>query len=118
MSAPCFLAQFSDRPCDGRLVRVHLLPRQLIARALQTRLRGDPYGASAVAIIAATNDKHGWVKACGGPMGNAGHHGMLDSSRTLWIPRHAIPAETEEMAAELGLEWWLEREYGPRHGPR
>ena len=44
-------------------------------------------------------------------MGNAGHHGMLDASRTLRVPRDRIPAGTEHLAAELGLTWWLDREY-------
>jgi hypothetical protein len=84
-------------PCVGQLRRVHLIPKQLIKRR-------DPAKAW---------DERGWVWACGGAgMGNAGHHGMLDHSRTLRIPRAAIPSATQELADELGLGWWLDREYG------
>jgi hypothetical protein len=83
-------------PCDGRMVRVHLIPRRLIKR-----------------INAAKQwDIRAWVLACGGIMGNAGHHGMLDHSRTLRIPRAAIPPATQQLADELGLGWWLDQEYG------
>ena len=40
------------------------------------------------------------------------HHGMLDQSRTLRVPRHALPAGVEEFAREFGVEWLVEREYG------
>lgn len=100
----CWFATFGfmengDRipPCDGRLVRCHLIPKQIIRRA-----RGKVW------------DDRAWVWACGGPIGNAGHHGMLDTSKTLRLPRVAIPDETEEFAAELGLEWWLDRTYGAK----
>lgn len=82
--------------CDGRLVRAHLIPKRLIKRS-----------------GGAVWDRRAWVWACGGPMGNGGHHGMLDASRTLRLPRGAIPAGTEELAIELGLEWFLDKEYGP-----
>lgn len=83
-------------PCDGQLFRVHLLPKALIKRT-------DP---------AKKWDRRGWVWACGGINGNAGHHGMLDHSRTLRVARAVLPPEVEELADELGLSWWLEREYG------
>jgi hypothetical protein len=100
--ARCFLAAFSDRPCDGRLIRAHLIPRQLLRRESGTRLR----------YLDVVNDPRSYVMACGGPMGNAGHHGMLDASRTLRIPRGALPVGVEAFAEELGLGWWLDREYG------
>jgi len=37
---------------------------------------------------------------------------MLDHSRTLKVPREALPAGLVEFADELGIGWWLEREYG------
>jgi hypothetical protein len=39
---------------------------------------------------------------------------MLDYARTIRIPRDALPLAVEEFAAEHGLTWWLEREYGLR----
>lgn len=81
--------------CSGRLVRCHLIPKQLLKRE-----GGGEW------------DARSWVWACGGIGGNAGHHGMLDHSRRLRLPRAAIPARTEQLALELGLIWWLDREYG------
>jgi hypothetical protein len=83
-------------PCDGRLVRAHLLPRRLI-KTLNPDLEWDP---------------RGWVWSCGGPMGNGGHHAMLDTSRRIRVPRDALPVNLEDFAEELGLLWWLDREYG------
>lgn len=82
-------------PCDGRLIRAHLIPRQVIKRA-----GGDPL------------DPRSWEWACGGPTGLGGHHGMLDYSRKLRIPRTDLPPELVEFALELGLVPWLDRTYG------
>ena len=83
--------------CDGRLVRCHLIPKQKIAKA-----GGRVW------------DRRSWVWGCGGPTGVGGHHGQLDSSRTLHIPRACLPAGLEELAMELGLLWWLDQTYGVR----
>lgn len=82
--------------CEGRLWRAHLIPRGTIHRA-----GGD------------IDDPRSWVKACGGITGLSGHHGMLDKSRRLRIPRAALPPGLLELAAELDLVWWLDREYPP-----
>jgi hypothetical protein len=106
----CFLARFGVMvdgsrvpPCDGRLIRVHLIPKQKIKTTMQW-LAGEVNA----------NDPRSWAWGCGGIVGNSGHHGCLDSSRTLRIPRAAIPAGTEELAELLGLGYWLDREYGER----
>jgi hypothetical protein len=83
--------------CHGRLIKAHLIPRQLLKREGSAKAVEDP---------------RSWVWACGGPMGNAGHHGMLDTARTLRIPRDRLPEALEELASELGLGWWLSRTYG------
>lgn len=95
----CWLAQFSEVPCDGKLRKCHLIPAQTIKREV-----GKTHAWDERAIV--------W--GCGGAMGISGHHGMLDHSRNLRIPREMLPAEVEEFATEFGLEWWLTREYGPR----
>jgi hypothetical protein len=82
--------------CDGRLVRVHLIPR--------TKLKQVGHD---------TLDPRSYVPGCGGIMGNAGHHGMLDfGMRPLTIPRSKLPPELLELAEEIGMEWWIERTYG------
>lgn len=80
--------------CEGRLIRVHLIPRQVIERA-----GGDVL------------DPRSYVAACGGIMGLSGHHGAFDSSRRLRIPRVELPETLVEFARTLDLEWWLDRTY-------
>lgn len=94
----CWLAELPDAgPCDGRLRKCHLIPKQTIKREVGK---------------AAMWDDRAWVWGCGGPTGIGGHHGMLDYSRTLRVPRAALPVAVEAFAAEVGLTWWLDREYG------
>jgi hypothetical protein len=85
--------------CDGRPVRCHLIRRQVIRREVGKRFEDDP---------------RTWVWGCGGITGIGGHHGKLDWAGVgrMYVPRDRLPAELEEFAAEVGLEWWLEREYG------
>lgn len=91
--------------CDGALVRCHLLPKQLLRRRF-------PHGFQGRSLAQLQADPRSWVWGCGGTMGDGGHHGRLDTSRKLKIPRVMLPAGVEEMAAELALTWWLDREYG------
>ena len=86
----CWVAMNVDSPgpCDGYLVRAHLIPKQTIRRETQ--------GADLW-------DDRVWVPVCGGPTGIGGHHGQLDYSRTLRIPRDALPAAVEEFAFEHNL---------------
>lgn len=83
--------------CDGKLVKCHLLPRQLLRRH-----RIDEMAPGS------------WVWGCGGPTGLGGHHGMFDAGRTLRIPRETLPGETELLAVKAGLVWYLDRVYGER----
>jgi hypothetical protein len=50
---------------------------------------------------------------CGGLRGISGHHGQFDGGQ-FKLSREMLPPETEEFAADLGLDWWLDRQYGPR----
>ena len=93
----CWLAQFSNYPCEGPLVRVHLVSKQAIKRK-----GGEPW------------DPRAWVWACGGlSCGNEGHHGRFDAYK-LRVPREALPAAVEALAEELNMGYYLERRYGPR----
>lgn len=99
MKRSCWLAQFTGRPCDGKLRKCHLIPKQVVKREVGRNFMWD---------------ERTWVWACGGPTGIGGHHGMLDASRTLRIPRDRLPMKVEGFAEQHGLGWWLDREYGPR----
>ena len=81
--------------CRGRLIRAHIIPKQVLKR-----YDGDPM------------DPRSWVWACGGIAGIGGHHGAFDSPKTLRLRRVALPSAVEDLAAELGIEWWLCREFG------
>jgi hypothetical protein len=100
----CFFAVFGYMvdgspvpPCDGGLVKCHLIPRQVLKA---NHLEHHVWNGCV------------WVWGCGGLTGIAGHHGMLDHSRTLKLPRSAIPAATETFACQHHLIWYLDREYG------
>ena len=105
----CYLAQHGiyERgtmpPCEGQLIKAHLLPRQLLRREL------GPIQADE-----AIRNPASWVPACGGPQGQSGHHGMLDTARTLRVPYEALPVPLIALAEALGLAWWVCREFdGP-----
>lgn len=101
----CFLAQFSDTPCDGRMQKAHLLRAQTIRRELNTKVHKEDWRGD---LASAVWDPRAWRPAC------YRHHTMLDQARTLRIPREAIPADTVEYARELGLLWWVDRTYRER----
>jgi hypothetical protein len=81
-------------PCEGRLVRVHLIAQQILKRE-----GGEP------------GDPRSYVLACGGLTGVGGHHGDFDSTRKLRVPYAALPADLRALADELNLDWWLRRNY-------
>jgi hypothetical protein len=90
----CFLAAFAPEgyvACDGRTDRVHLIPQQLLRREGHF----DEIWNEAL-----------WVPGC------RKHHGLMDVSRRLRIPRCAIPLRTSIWAERHGLDWYLDREYG------
>jgi hypothetical protein len=91
----CFLAQFTDTPCAGRLELAHLIRAQKIRQHVSNKH-----------AVVWSEQVLRW--AC------HSHHGMLDQAKTLRIPREAIPAETEQWASEHGLSWWLDETYGDR----
>lgn len=83
------------RDCDGPLDPHHLVTQQQIKKVV----RGiDARGFR-------LNDERNIVPVC------RRHHDLYHGCR-LRIPREALPAGVEDFAAELGLEWWLERQYG------
>jgi len=94
VSETCFLAAFSEKPCEGRLRKVHLLPKQRLKRAGL-----DPW------------DERSWVWACGGEMGIEGHHGELDGYK-LTIPPDRLPLRLIELAEEHQLLGYLHHRYG------
>jgi hypothetical protein len=126
--ARCFFASVPGAgPCGGRLVRCHLIPKALLKREFPhgaVRLDGhwhrltratpakERVGLQYWRLSQMCSDPRSWVLGCGGPMGVSGHHGRLDVSRTLRVPRALLPAAVEEFAAEYGLTWWLTRTYG------
>lgn len=105
-SISCWLAQHGVHEsgvmpaCDGRAVRAHLIPQQLLKRSPAIR-------AYEVDLF----DPRLWRWCCGGLTGCSGHHGMFDMARTLRVPREAFPQETWDLAVRLGVDWWVDREF-------
>ena len=99
-------------PCDGRLIRAHLVPQQLLRRELGVEGRR------------AAEDERSWVWCCGGMTGLGGHHGLIDVRARvhdpLRIERRWLPPAVEEFAAEKdplckqpgAISVYLERTYG------
>lgn len=126
MAPVCFFRGWSAGQCDGALIRAHLIPRQLLKREFphgvvldgdrwrRLERNEDRYDLAHRTLRELVDDERSWVPCCGGAMGNAGHHGALDVARTLRVPRGRVPSWVESFAAELGLTWWLDREYGER----
>jgi hypothetical protein len=140
MRAPrCWFADLPGAgPCDGALVRCHLVAQQLLKREFPHgawRLQHDgfdgwvnylPLAAQGepehelrwphLPLRKILDDPRCWVWGCGGPTGVGGHHGRLDYSRTLRVPRSRLPAAVEAFCEQLGLSWWLSRTYGEKEG--
>jgi hypothetical protein len=100
----CFLRPFAADDCLGRLQRAHLIKEQVLRREVWNRreqLANVPRTKTQL-----FEDPRLIVWAC------VRHHWQLDKSRTLKIPRHRLPPELEEAAAQYGILWWVDREYG------
>jgi hypothetical protein len=127
----CWFSMLPDAgPCDGRLVRCHLIPRQKLEKGPYVDQYGRrrpiaeterealdiyvPGGPMVVVLSSVRRDVRSWVWGCGGPMGPGGHHGQFKPDGPRPIARHRLPPALEEFAAELGLEWWVDWCYGPR----
>lgn len=96
----CFLARHgvSEGPmpvCDGWLRRLQLIPRAVLEEHLPPPRPSDLSSNHAL-----------WVLACQ-------RHLLRMGNGDLRVPRQAIPAWTEDIAARVGLTWWLDREYEP-----
>lgn len=126
----CWLAGYSEKPCDGALVRCHLLSQQRLrleypagavwlegrAQALswaacqRDGLLHRPDGPALVRRVSLAElqaDERGWVWGCGGAMGPDGHHGEFDGYK-LKPPLSAVPPETIAFVDELRLLAFLE----------
>jgi hypothetical protein len=126
----CWFSMLPDAgPCEGRLVRCHLIPRQKLEKgphvrngqrlpiAETDREAMDIYvdgGPMVVVLSSVRRDTRSWVWGCGGPMGPGGHHGLFKPDGPRPIERHRLPPGLEEFAEEIGLSWWLDYTYGPR----
>ena len=84
-------------PCQGLLIRAHLISQQELRRQ---------------GLALTTGDRRTWVMACGGISGIGGHHGLFDYGRRLLrVAFDELPPDVFEFAQEHGLIPWLERTY-------
>lgn len=115
-------------PCEGRLVRCHLIPKQLFRQhfprgayfhdgqwveAGQAHARLDlpplatlPYRTRR----ALQDDPRASVYGCGGMVGLGGHHGAYDGHK-LRVSYSRLPPGARQYARELGLDWWLRKHH-------
>lgn len=94
----CWFHGRDDRPCEGRLVKAHLIAKQTLKREV---------GKSRAIVWHPAV----WVWACGGITGLGGHHGRFDA-RQLTLQRGDLPPALEHFADDWNLSWWLTRTYG------
>ena len=124
MSKPrCFFE--GHGPCDGALIKAHLIPRQLLKREFRYGVLledgqwrkadryEDRYELPWRTADDLCDDMRTWVPCCGGPQGVSGHHGQVDGYQ-LEVTRDMLPAAVEEFAETFGLGWFLDRRYGLR----
>jgi hypothetical protein len=78
----CYLAQFTDTPCDGQYDRAHLIPQQRLRQA----------GIGAIAC-----DTRSWVPAC------RKHHHAFDFAKTIRLTLDQYPPAFCEFADQHGL---------------
>jgi hypothetical protein len=140
-TAPCWLAQAcatqldtlardttqrnSIVPCDGPLDAAHLIRAQKIRHAFPFGawrwpsgewtpiVRAEEMHGLEGAVERRTLDELVYDPSIGVPACRR-HHGMLDTARTLRIPREALPEGVTEFARAFGLLWWLDTEYTHR----
>jgi hypothetical protein len=122
-------------PCEGRLVKCHLVKQQVLKReggsssAISSRVRSfgtaevSPsrgYGlAGAVAVAgvpvaaAPRDDPRTWVWGCG--LSRAGRSSRpVQAGRAEGIPLSLLPEGFTRLMAELGLWWYVERTFNRR----
>lgn len=132
----CFFAGWPDvTPCEGQLVRAHLIAKGRIKKAFRNgawrdgerwinripdEALDDPETIAAwrhLTLEEIQADRRCWIPVCGGLTGIGAHHGQLDNpSSKLRLTRAQLTLDVEEFAAEFGFEALLDREYGPRAG--
>ena len=108
--ATCWLAQFSEAPCSGRIEKVHLIAKQTVRRevwlpVVNGRVESPKNFPSTLREL--VWDRRIWEYSC------HGHHHALDCSKRLRLTRSDLPASVEAFAQEYGLTAWLERTYVP-----
>ena len=85
-SKRCWLASFSDKPCDGRMDPVHLIPQMVMKRR---------YGITDEEVLW---DPRIVVAGC------RDHHHKFDNG-FLQVPLSAVPVETQAFADELAYSF-------------
>lgn len=116
-NASCWFAELPNAgPCDGKLVKCHLVTKQTLRKDVWANRTREALVASGVPLPKTRqqlfNDPRAWVYGCGGPIGQGGHHGQYKPDGPRPIARHLLPPEVEEFARELRIVWWLDRTYG------
>lgn len=120
--AECELAQHDplERPCSGKLERIHWINRQRVENAMWDAFFGVVYLDEVGCPVPIPFDSvwelvllAGWDPRNGGIACADEHHARLDSHREprLIIPASALPSHVHNFVADWGLESQLEARY-------
>jgi hypothetical protein len=109
-------------PCEGRLVKCHLVKQQVLKREIRSaRAEYARTGVTPNHLLipksmeaALLAEPWTWVWGCGGPMGPGGHHGQFKPDGPKPIPLSLLPVDFTRRMAELGLWWYVERTFNRR----
>lgn len=89
------------------MTKAHLISKQAIRKEIWNPALAEPnLDGFPSCLRHLQDDPRCWVPACWA------HHQALDIARTLRIGREELPAAVEEFAAQYGVVWLRDREFG------
>lgn len=109
----CFFRQFAPdglRECQGPTQRHHAIKQQTIRRLfprLPMFASDEEIRENKRRLNQALNDGRNHLMAC------KRHHDLHEQAKAIPVPREELPAVLELFAADYGLEYELERMFGP-----
>jgi hypothetical protein len=112
----CFFREFAPaglRECQGPMQRHHVIKKQTIKRLfpqLPMFATDEEVRENKRRLAAAQKDDRDLLWAC------KRHHDLHEKAKRIPVPREELPEAVELFAADYGLVYELERQFGPLEG--